>query len=244
MEVHHFCKTHLADVGRLTKQALSKARYKIQAEAFTALNHTAMEAFYTLGAYRQVHGFLPVAIDGSILEIPNTPTLREAFGTMSDLARARISHAFDVANGLCFSAIGAPCTTSERELARLNIAEVRQILGTHCRILWLEDRGYPAFPFWMEWDNAGEYYLMRVPSTFYPEEFGAVERDAWVTITVTPERAREFAARGHRIAPACDQAPLVQWRDGNPRHQCIGARIAVRSGWGGVFQPLGCRGPF
>ena len=219
VEVHHFCKTHLADVGRLTKQAFSKARDKIQAAAFTALNHPAMEAFYTLGAYRQVHGFLPVAIDGSILEIPNTPTLRETFGTMSDLARARISHAFDVANGLCLSAIGAPCTTSERELARLNIAEVRKILGTHCRILWLEDRGYPAFPFWMELDNAGEYYLMRVPSTFYPEEFGAVERDAWVTITVTPEagpgvcRPGTPGARGHRIAPACDQAPLVQWRD-------------------------------
>jgi len=199
VEVQHFCKTHLADVGRLTKQAFSKARYKIKPEAFTALNHTAMEAFYTQGDYRQVHGFLPVAIDGSILEIPNTPTLREAFGAMSDLARARISHAFDVANGLCLSAIGAPCTTSERDLARLNIAEVRKILGTHFRILWLEDRGYPAFPFWMELDNAGEKYLMRVPSTFYPEEFGPVERDAWVGITVTPERAREFAAQGHPV---------------------------------------------
>jgi hypothetical protein len=108
VEVQHFCKTHLADVGRLTKQAFSKARDKIKPEAFTALNHTAMEAFYTLGAYRQGHGFLPLAMDGSILEIPNTPTLREAFGTMSELARARISHAFDVANGLCLNAIAAP----------------------------------------------------------------------------------------------------------------------------------------
>ncbi|MCL5064296.1 MAG: hypothetical protein M1600_04395 [Firmicutes bacterium] len=88
VEVQHFCKTPLADVRRLTKQAFSKARDKIQAAAFTVLNHTAM--------------------DGSILEIPNTPTLREAFGTMSELARARISHAFDVANGLCLNAIAAP----------------------------------------------------------------------------------------------------------------------------------------
>jgi len=179
VEVQHFCKTHLADAGRLTKPAFSKARYKIKPEAFTALNHTAMEAFYTLGAYRQVHGFLPVAIDGSILEIPNTPTLRAAFGTLSELARARISHAFDVANGICLSAMAVPLTTSDRDLARRNIAEVRKILGLHARILWWEDRGYPAFPFWMEWDHAGEYFLMRVPSTFYPEAFGSQERDAW-----------------------------------------------------------------
>ena len=55
VEVQHFCKTHLAEAGRLTKQAFSKARYKIKPEAFTELNHTAMEAFYTLGNYRQVH---------------------------------------------------------------------------------------------------------------------------------------------------------------------------------------------
>jgi len=199
VEVLKFVQTHLPDVGRLTKQAFSQARYKIQAGAFTDLNHTAIAAFYDLGEPRHVHGFLPVAIDGSTLEVPNTPALQAAFGTLSDVARMRISHAFDVSNRLCLSAIGAPLATSERELARRNIAEVRAILGPHRLILWIEDRGYPAFIFWMELDNANEYYLMRVPVTFYPEEFGPVQRDQWVTITVTPERAREFAAQGHPV---------------------------------------------
>jgi len=265
VEVQHFCKTHLADAGRLTKQAFSKARDKIQTEAFTALNHTAMEAFYPLGNYREVHGFLPVAMDGSLLEIPNTPTLRAAFGTMSELARARIAHAFDIANGLCLSAIAAPLTTSERDRARRNIAEVRKILGPHVRILWLEDRGYRAFPFWMESDNAGEYFLTRVPSTFYPEAFGSQERDAWEALGAVRgkpsaqsggddhgyagagsrvRRPGTPGARGHRITHAGDQAALAQWRDRDSRYQCIGASIAVRSSWGSVFQPLGDRGLF
>ena len=65
VEVLQFVKTHLPDVGRLTHQAFSQARYKIQPGAFTDLNHTAIAAFYDLGEPRQVHGFLPVAIDGS-----------------------------------------------------------------------------------------------------------------------------------------------------------------------------------
>ena len=82
--------------------------------------------------------------------------------------------------------MGAPLATSERELARRNMAEVRAILGPHRRILWIEDRGYPAFIFWMAWDNANEYDLMRVPVTFYPEEFGPVQRDQWETLPALP----------------------------------------------------------
>jgi len=143
-----------------------------------------------------------VAIDGSILELPNTPALAEAFGTLSELARARMSHPFDVANGHCLSATQAPCATSERDLARRNIAEVRRILGPgHC-ILWLEDRGYPwtapkAFrPSRSGWSGItlAKNISCACPPTFYPEEFGPVARDEWVAITVTPNRAREFAA--------------------------------------------------
>ncbi len=151
--------------------------------------------------------FIPVAIDGSILELPNTPVLAEAFGTLSELARARICHAYDVANGLCLSAVAVSCSTGERDLARLNRAEVRKILGPSYSILWLWDRGFPSFPFWMELDHAGEKILMRVPTTFYPEEFDPVERDAWVTITVTPSRARQFAAQGHPV-PMGTELPL------------------------------------
>ncbi|MCL4521989.1 MAG: hypothetical protein M1415_10525 [Firmicutes bacterium] len=120
---------HLANVGRLTKQALSQARDKLQPEAFTDLNHTLMDAFYAAGEYRQVSHFLPVAIDGSILERPNTPAMAEAFGTLSELARARMCHAYDVANGPCLSATQAPCATSERDLVRLDMAKVLRILG-------------------------------------------------------------------------------------------------------------------
>ena len=88
--------------------------------------------------------------------MPNTPALQAAFGPLSDVARMRIAHAFDVSHRWCLSAMGAPLATSERELARRNMAEVRAILGPHRLILWIEDRGYPAFILWMAWDNANE----------------------------------------------------------------------------------------
>ena len=87
---------------------------------------------------------IPVAIDGSVLEIPNPPDLRAAYGSAAGIARARISHAYDVVNRLCRSGILDHYDTSERDLARRNLAEVREIVPKSPRILWLEDRGYPS----------------------------------------------------------------------------------------------------
>ena len=199
VEVQRFCDNHLPTVDTYTKQAFSEARYKLKPEAFTDLNHVLIQNVYADRAYRTVEGWIPVGIDGSVLEIPNTALLREAYGTASGIARARMSHAYDVANHLCLSAILDRHDTSERDLARRNIAEVREIVPKSHRILWLEDRGYPSFPFWMEFDSQGEAYLMRVPSNFYAKEFAAVRRDEQVTITVTPDRAREFAEQGHPV---------------------------------------------
>ena len=199
VEVQRFCDNHLPAVETYTKQAFSEARYKLKPEAFTDLDQVLIQNFYADGAYRTVEGWIPVAIDGSTLEIPNTAILRAAYGTASGIARARMSHAYDVANHLCLSAIVDRYDTSERDLARRNIAEVRTSVPKSHRILWLEDRGYPSFPFWMEFDAQGEAYLMRVPSSFYPNEFAAVRRDERVTITVTPDRAREFAEQGHPV---------------------------------------------
>jgi len=199
VEVQRFCDRHLPKVDRYTKQAFSQARYKLNPEAFTDLNHVLIQHFYADREYRTVEGWLPVAIDGSILEIPNTDLLRTAYGTASGIARARISHAYDVANHLCLSAILDRMDISERDLARRNIAEVHAMLPHRYRILWLKDRGYPSFPFWMELESQDEAYLMRVPSNFYPKEFAAVRRDECVTITVTPDRAREFAEQGHPV---------------------------------------------
>ncbi len=141
-----------------TQQAFSKARYKLKAEAFADLNHVLIQNVYADRAYRTVEGWIAVATDGSVLEIPNTAILREAYGTASGIARARMSHAYDVANHLCLSAILDRHDTSERDLTRRNIAEVRTIVPKSRRILWLEDGGYPSFPFWMEFDAQGEAY--------------------------------------------------------------------------------------
>lgn len=143
VEVQSFCNHHLPPATTCTKQAFSQARYKLNPEAFTDLDQVLIQQFYADGAYRTVNGWIPVAIDGSVLEIPNTGVLREAYGTASGVARARISHAYDVANHLAVSAILDRMDTSERNLARRNIAAVRQLVPKSHRILWLEDRGYP-----------------------------------------------------------------------------------------------------
>jgi len=128
----------------ISKVALCKARKKLKYEAFTELNKETIDYFYTNLNPRTWHGFYLKAIDGSTVKLPNSPELRNHFGTWNPrqgapVPMARISQMFDPLNRITCHAIISPKGIGERELA-----------AQHCQHLAstdlvLLDRGYPAF---------------------------------------------------------------------------------------------------
>lgn len=65
-----------------TKQSFSEARQKLSPAAFALLNDELIQAFYEDGDFKTYQGFRLLAMDGSVMELPNTSeTQRMCMGT-------------------------------------------------------------------------------------------------------------------------------------------------------------------
>ncbi|MEX2415500.1 MAG: hypothetical protein WD424_05100 [Paenibacillaceae bacterium] len=94
-----------ANTTTYTKQSFSEARQKLSSVAFTLLNDELIREFYADDDLKiRYKGFRLLAIDASILELPNTKEIQKTFGYVRAqskdfrLARAHSSHLYDVEN--------------------------------------------------------------------------------------------------------------------------------------------------
>lgn len=81
IEIQNYFDRFIEIEGAMSKQAYSQARFKIKYEAFEALNNNIMETIYIANNCKKFWDEYRIsAIDGSILEIPDTEILRGIFG--------------------------------------------------------------------------------------------------------------------------------------------------------------------
>ncbi|OAD21549.1 hypothetical protein THIOM_002678 [Candidatus Thiomargarita nelsonii] len=67
----------------VTKSAFTQARRHLKTTAFITLNQKAvLEVLYGDGIYENAWGFRLLAIDGSKIHMPNSPEIRQEFGTI------------------------------------------------------------------------------------------------------------------------------------------------------------------
>lgn len=126
----------------LTKAAFSKARRYLKPSAFIELNQCLLarvEAEHPLATWQ---GLRVLAIDGSKVNVPDTPAVLEHFGGQENIhgvkPMAILSQCYDVLNELSLDVEVQPYNTSERTLAR---AHLSRLSGNN---LVLYDRGYAA----------------------------------------------------------------------------------------------------
>lgn len=154
----------------VSKQAVSKARKGIDPELFNELIHISVRTYYKENPSLQTwHTYHPYAIDGTVLQIPQTEENVETFGGSSNQytacsAQASASTCFDVLNDIVVDAnIGSFCF-GERRMASMHIKQM-QCYGVQANTLFLFDRGYPAYDLYREIYEAGQFFLMRLNST-------------------------------------------------------------------------------
>lgn len=147
-----------------SKQAFSKRRQCVKPEAIQELFQLITKEFYKDLQYKTYQGMMVVAIDGSRINLPNTPDLKEFFGEQisngAPQNQALCSCAFDVLNGAYMDALLVPCKSSERNLAEKHIDFVRDTLGFK-DVLYLFDRGYPSAQLLKKVADSGAKYLFR-----------------------------------------------------------------------------------
>ena len=156
-------------VGGVTAGAYSRARHKFRHTAFIELSKDCIiKPFYQEDIKRHL-GFRLLAIDGSLVRVPDTETTREAFGTTKIIdalskktvfVQTRCSVLYDVENNLCLDGLIAPRKTHERELAKIHLENTKN--GD----LLLLDRGYPGYEFLSAVVDTGADFLARCSGVF------------------------------------------------------------------------------
>jgi hypothetical protein len=124
----------------MSQQAFSEARKKLKWEAFRELFEATVEAAYR-GEIKRWRGYRLLAIDGSKINLPNDPGLREYFGTTgagNSSPCAQGSILYDIENDLVVDARIESMGVDERTLAGM---------ASCGKELILFDRGYPSMEF-------------------------------------------------------------------------------------------------
>lgn len=176
LELDDFFRDVQGSETRITKQAFSKARQKISPKAFSILSERLIRLFYTATDLKTFKGYRLSAIDGSTVELKNTPELRAAFGYaengVTQIARARVSGLYDLENDIMIDALIDQYNIDEREFA---IKHIKKLLEYGLqKDLILFDRGYPSKELIAFLIKNGIDFVMRV-STFFLKEVNQVK---------------------------------------------------------------------
>ncbi len=169
-ELTDFYKNVLKRDGSISKQAYSENRQKINPNAFIELNDRINKVIYEeCDEYSLWNGYRLSAIDGTILELPNTAPLQAEFGCSknqrSKVARARATCIFDVINKIVIKSKIDKAHTSERKMAKELILDM--LKDSKMKELILFDRGYPGAELISTLIENGVYFVMRSTSKAY-----------------------------------------------------------------------------
>ena len=172
----------------ISKQTFSAARRKISPLAFVELNNTLIHEFYTDNDFKTWKGYRLIAVDGSILYLPNNEETINKYGVCTNqsvtVPMAKASFAYDVLNGLTLDAILNHYLSSERDMAIQHLSNINSIVST--KDLIIADRGYPAIYLMGIFYLQNKDFLIRCDTNLIYEVKKAVQQgltDTTITIS-------------------------------------------------------------
>ena len=206
-ELDEFFKVlHDEKVARreVSKSAFSQARSKLKASAFTELNKEQVDYFYAHFTPKSWHGFQLRAIDGTLLDVPDTAETRKHFGVWGSRhdgkgsPKARVSQLFDVLNEVTINGQIAPKSWGERRVAQ------RHLSGLTAKDLLLLDRGYPAFWFFVAVREKSAHFCARLDGTQWKivkEFIKSGERESEISLTPSDSAIKTCKAYNLPVDP-------------------------------------------
>lgn len=160
----------------MTKQNLSKQRQKFNHEVFIDMNRNFIKDFYKSEEYEGLFkGKIVLPIDGSKSEIPNTPeskkwaNIKDDSLTNKKAARTLFSTIIDAKYGIVLDSILAKSDSSERELAKQHIKNIKKLVNYNDIIL-IFDAGYYSLELKLFLEKRGIKYIFRLASHVYKDE--------------------------------------------------------------------------
>lgn len=184
VEIENFLELIATQVN-YSKQAFSKARKKLKFSAFVALNERFLLDYYSYTDFlKQFEGkYLLLAVDGSLVQLPESAELAKDFGrwknqTEKGMVMGRASLIYDVLNRIVLNASLSSCEIGERNLFDTQYELLsQQRLISHLKRLFLLDRGYPSFELCKGLDLGGDVFVIRCKADFCGEVKAFVKED-------------------------------------------------------------------
>lgn len=145
-------------------QALSKARSYMNHRPFENMFY-GMISWEMHGRFEEdsldtVDGYLVVSIDGSIIQLPNLPEMRENYFQVNESPSALVSVAYDTMNNRCLAADWSD-TRNEREAAKRLVKKLHELYQGIPMVL-VFDRGYFSYELIDMLEDTGFKYCFRM----------------------------------------------------------------------------------
>ena len=178
----------------MTQQALSKARTHFDRSPFLKAFYEVVNAEYNLDNDANLprrYGYKFLAVDGSVISLPNLPELKERFGDVKGSPSARADIALDVLNDRIVEAEFGPLSGDERSMAKEHIRKLKGRIRMEDTV-FLFDRGYPSKELIEAILQAGARFIMRVKRKFNADIDAAPMGSRVVTLDGTRVRVVKF----------------------------------------------------
>jgi len=170
---------HLGEETSISNSAYTQARAKLNYTAFQAYAEMASDMFYEDGEYKCYKRFRLLAIDGSVVTLPNSKDIANEFNPMQvrcqvegfkkEVAQGRASVLFDVLNSI---AIDSSFTNKNKSKENDLIAyDERTLALQHLEYcskedLVIMDRGYHSYELFVKYAQKTNF-LIRLPKTTF-----------------------------------------------------------------------------
>ena len=152
----------------MTQQALSKARSHFAHSPFMKAFYEVVHAEYNFSNDANLprrYGYKFLAIDGSVIPLPNLPELKKLFGDVKGSPSARADIALDVLNDRIVEAESGPLSGDERSMAMEHIRKLKDRIVMEDTV-FLFDRRYPSKEMIKAIPEAKAHFIMRVREKF------------------------------------------------------------------------------
>jgi len=184
------------DLDTVSKGAYTQARANIKYEAFKELETDVRDKFYMDYDYKTFKGFRLLAIDGSIITLPNNNETKKEFGSTKvsnqykdkdkSIVQARVSLLYDVLNNIIVDS-----TIAHNKTHEIKIAINNHLLQVKKDDLIIFDRGYPSYELFARIIHKTEAdFVVRLKKGVYKKYtdilFDKDSKVTDITVTLTP----------------------------------------------------------
>lgn len=184
----------------ITPQAIGKQRQYLLAEIFIKISEAFIDKLYKqFKGFSSFKGYLVLACDGSIFDLPNTQSLRKNMEIgekglikYANNTRARVSCLLDVNSGFILTSRIEKKKISEITLALNHLENLKNRFDLK-RVITIYDRGYDSIELMATTENYGSKYLIRLKKSTFKNQINKLNsNDGIIEINLTNARLKSI----------------------------------------------------